>query len=268
MQTPLIPWILYATGAPLATTAAYVLGRMTQRKSMKNDSELIAVVVDHGIFGLELESRYRSRSHAETRRRFLTQQGEKAEVTPYATWLAVMTEKVHSTAYWDAVMHLEDQIQQLNAAIERANAETTLLPVLPPDRDVSVVDEMHDRFNEIKTGIAGLGARMNHTDETLAEVQRMIDKFREHITHLDRTVEDHTSKVGHVTAEMKAITADEQSAFRKNAPTNEFPRPAWGSAQRPARTLVRLPGVAEHRADHEHRPEKVESGDSAVEKDR
>jgi methyl-accepting chemotaxis protein len=245
---------------------------MTQRRSAQNDSELIAVVVDHGVFGLELESRYRSRPHAESRRRSLVQQGEKAEVMPYVAWLSVMTEKVHSPAYWDAVMYLEDQIQKLNSAIEKANApsnaETTLLPVLSPHHDIAVIDEMHDRFDEIKTGIAGLGARMNHTDETLAEVQEMIDKFREHITHLDRTVEDHTSKVGHVTAEMKAITADEQSAFRKNAPTNEFPRPAWGSAQRPARTLVRLPGMAEHRADHEHRAKTVESGDSGDEKER
>ena len=267
MQTPLIPWILYATGAPVATTAAYVLGRMTQRKSMKNDSELIAVVVDHGIFGLELESRYRSRPHAESRRRYLAQQGEKVEVMFYAAWLAAMTEKVHSPAYWDAVMNLEDQIDRLNAAIAKANepsaVETTILPVVP---EVPLIDEIHDRFDEIKTGIAGLGARMNRTDETLAEVQRMMDTFHKHITKLDHALESHTSKVGHVTAEMNAIVNDE-SAFRKNAPTNEFPRPSGGGTKRPARTTVRVPGVAEYRTDHEHRTEEVESGDKGIKKD-
>jgi hypothetical protein len=271
IASPTITWLVCSFGIVLATGGAYVLGRIDAKRREINVSHSWVTVVDHGVFGLELESRFRSRANAENRRRYLVGLGEKAGAITYQQWLKVMTEKVHSTVYWDRVMHIEEAFDDMNAEIAKlrgeqnvAAEETVVLPAIvevkPVDEDVDI----NSRLDEVAAGIGAVNARLNHTDELISSMLRQMDSFRRHVEDLDRKMEAHNSRAGHVTAEMDLIRETE----RPIRPDFNDAQRASGPARRsdgPARTLVSLPGVAEHWTYHEHRPEAVESIDKADE---
>lgn len=225
----------YITGTLIAVTAAYVLGTFKGSGQKRNYRGSWVVAEDFGIFGFGMHERYRSRAKAEIAARHARSEDTPdfgVTVMSYDDWLKATLNRVHDRQNWSLVYDMYVKLRNINDVINRQN-------------EAAVAVEENGRADEILSGIAGLHARMNHTDEILSGALGMLDRFREHMTHLDAALTQHTEKVGHVTAEMKAIVDDEVTSASSIDPRTESLQ-LPGSTERPiiraARGVVGPPG--------------------------
>lgn len=228
-------WAMFGGGAAVSLSGAYVLGRMDSIHRVRKVRDTWVLTEDLGVFGFALLGQFRSRATAEQERRRWSNSGRRFDVMAYSEWLAETTARVHSIKNWERINRIVFQVKKVEAT------ETTILPVIPPP-----LAHPFQKMDEIATSIEELGIRLNGIDNRMSDAFRLMDQFRAHITHLDQQFTDHTEKIGHVTAELKVISDDEE-----HGPSTR-PLKLSGTAGRPrirsTRGLVGLDGkLAEHR---------------------
>jgi hypothetical protein len=216
-------WAPFASGVSISVTAAYLLGRMDARRRFRKVRDTWVLVEDLDFFGLAMLDQMRSKTKAEQARRRWANSGRSIEVMAYSEWLERTTTHVHNIRNWEHVKRILSQIEKVNALWDETTP--TLLPV------------------DVKPGL-------NFETETvlngLAEISLQIADLAHRIDSAEKLFVQHTEKVGHVTAEMRAITEDEGSS-------SPFTRPfkLSGQAGRPlirsTRGLVGIGGMEKHR---------------------
>lgn len=242
-------------GVLVSTTSTYFLGRLTARRdAMKGRSGWIAVV-DRGVFGYEPTGTYRARARAEQQRRSLEAGGEKSFVVTVPGFEALVLDWVGSPATWGRIDEVEKWIEEINARLKpkpAADVETTILPAVADPGPGA------ERIDGIASQIAALSVRVGSTEEMVREAAELMDAFRDSIVALEATMREHNDKIGHTTAEMRAIAEDVERNVQDPV-TKEFPVPS-------GRIMVRTPsGLAAIGRDMENRRENLPDGKKELE---
>ncbi len=179
-----------------------------------------------------------------------------------------MLEKLSSDVYWDHVDFVKNEVYPLASVPELV--ETTVLPIessiVPAsfrDHTPKQYEAWGERIEDISRGVAEIGNRMNHSDAVISDALRLMDVFRDQMVDLTAKVSDHTSKVGHITAEMDIIR--DEAEVSPYPPVYDNVSAAGRSAQRAVRLAEKTRQMVQHREDVAARERGVDGSDTGDE---